>query len=57
MAVQFNVNQNSIPTFPTVRPALPTNYTPYKPYNPKQNTYDPEAYYTKALGFLPIDTR
>ena len=57
MAVQFNVNQNSIPTFPTVRPALPTNYTPYKSYNPKQNTYDPEAYYTKALGFLPIDTR
>ena len=36
-----------------VVPKLPT----YKqPYSNRQNT-DPSAYYTKALGFLPIDTR
>lgn len=36
-----------------VVPKLPTYK---KPYTPKQNT-DPSAYYTKALGFLPIDVR
>lgn len=35
-----------------VVPKLPK----YNPYNSQQNT-DPSAYYTKALGLLPIDTR
>ena len=35
----------------TIRPSLPRAYT-----KPQTNT-DPSAYYTKALGFLPIDTR
>lgn len=35
-------------------PRIPT--TNYNPYASQQNT-DPSAYYTQALGFLPIDTR
>lgn len=48
MAVKYNSYDNYV-----VVPKLPT-YKP--PYRPQQNT-DPSAYYTKALGFLPIDTR
>ena len=36
-----------------VVPKLPTFKQPYTP----QQNIDPSAYYTKALGFLPIDTR
>lgn len=46
MAVTFDSYGNH-----AVVPKLPTYRTPYQ-----QNT-DPSAYYTKALGFLPIDTR
>ena len=38
----------------TVVPKLPHVTTPYNNY--KANT-DPSAYYTQAMGFLPIDTR
>lgn len=38
----------------TVVPKLPQVTTPYNNY--KANT-DPSAYYTQAMGFLPIDTR
>lgn len=48
MAVEYNSYRNN-----AVVPKLPR----FKmPYTPQQNT-DPSAYYTKALGFLPIDTR
>ena len=47
MAVKYNSNRDL-----SVVPKLPT----YNPYNRQQPT-DPSAYYTKALGLLPIDTR
>lgn len=48
MAVEYNSYGNN-----AVVPILPRVTTPY---TPSQNT-DPSAYYTKALGFIPIDTR
>lgn len=48
MAVEYNSYRNN-----AVVPKLPKFNMPY---TPQQNT-DPSAYYTKALGFLPIDTR
>ena len=52
MAVEYNSYRNN-----AVVPKLPRN-TPYysSPYSLQTKT-DPSAYYTKALGFLPIDTR
>ena len=48
MAVEYNSYRNN-----AVVPKLPRFNMPY---TYQQNT-DPSAYYTKALGFLPIDTR
>lgn len=59
MAVQYNkygVNA-VVPKLPSLN--TPNTYTP-RPNYPKifnNNTFNPEDYYTKALGFLPIDTR
>jgi hypothetical protein len=47
MAVEYNSYANN-----AVVPKLPSYQTPYQ-----SNKYDPKAYYTQALGFLPIDTR
>lgn len=59
MAVQYNkygVNA-VVPKLPSLN--IPNTYTPSPNYpkNFNNNTFNPEDYYTTALGFLPIDTR
>ena len=52
MAVQYTpFNNNNV-----VVPKLPT-LPQYQPKQPTSKNNDPSAYYTKALGFLPIDVR
>lgn len=52
MAVEYNSYRNN-----AVVPKLPRNTPRYSsPYSLQTKT-DPSAYYTQALGFLPIDTR
>lgn len=51
MAVQYNSSDYNV-----VIPKLPT-LPKYQPKQPTSNNTDPSAYYTKALGFLPLDVR
>ena len=51
MAVQYNSSDYNV-----VIPKLPT-LPKYQPNQLMSNNTDPSSYYTKALGFLPLDVR